>query len=123
MRILQSALIAGAVLLSGQALANEPVATNSTPDDASTPAATQAPALEQALPVRLTAAELDRVTAGDLGLPNGMVVFEGFDNAAPGDFHPNFDRSPTAIEASGNNEGPWSAAFNSPVIDFQCSIC
>jgi hypothetical protein len=60
------------------------------------------------------------------------LVFDGFDNAAPGEFHPNFNRSLTAIEAteatadhnptaSGNpeafgNEGPWSAHYVSPVI-------
>lgn len=53
------------------------------------------------------------------------LAFAGFDNPAPGDFHPNFDRSPTAIEATmGNptdasgfgNEGPWSAHYRSGVI-------
>lgn len=53
------------------------------------------------------------------------LAFEGFDNPAPGDFHPNFDRDPTAIDATmGNptdasglgNEGPWTAHYVSPVI-------
>ena len=57
------------------------------------------------------------------------LAFAGFDNPAPGDFHPNFDRSPTAInatmgtppDASGvGNEGPWSAHYRSPVIS--CTV-
>lgn len=57
------------------------------------------------------------------------LAFGGFDNPAPGEFHPNFNRSLTAIEATmGNptdasglgNEGPWSAHYMSPVIS--CTI-
>ncbi len=57
------------------------------------------------------------------------LAFLGFDNPAPGDFHPNFSRSATAIDATmGNptdasgfgNEGPWSAHYRSPVIS--CTI-
>lgn len=107
-------MMAGAVLLSGQALAHEAVPTAPAQDEVSTPAATQA---DQAMPVRLSAAELDRVTAGALGLPNAMVIFSGFDNPAPGVEHPNFGRSETGFAAS-ENHGPWSAAFNSPVIEF-----
>ncbi len=120
MKIKLITLATAGILLSSPVLAQEP-----TPSavDPTMPAQVQAQVQEQALPVRLTTSELDRVTAGDLGLPNGKVMFTAFDNAAPGDFHPNFNRSPTAIDASGNNEGPWNAAFNSPVIEFQCSIC
>ena len=72
----------------------------------------------------MNAGEMDRVTAGGLGLPNGMEVFQGFDNPAPGAFHPNFDRSGTAFDATlgipvdqfgFGNEGPLSA-LTSPVI-------
>jgi len=60
------------------------------------------------------------------------LAFAGFDNPAPGEFHPNFNRSPTAVaatDATGNptignpgfgNEGPWSAHYRSPVIS--CTI-
>ena len=77
-------------------------------------------------PLKLTDAQMDGVTAGGLGLPNGTEVLEGFDTPAPGGSHPNFDRSGTAILATMGipvdgfgfgNEGPWSAHFMSPVID------
>lgn len=82
-------------------------------------------------PISLTSNQMDQVTAGGLLLPNDREVFEGFDNPAPGEFHPNFGRSETANDAtfgipasgdtedgfSGSNEGPWSAHFQSPVID------
>lgn len=76
-------------------------------------------------PTPLTEAEMDTVTAGALVLPNGDVMFSGFDNAAPGEFHPNFERDQTAFDqinvqpGGGTGHGPWSAAFNSPVIEFQ----
>ena len=79
-----------------------------------------------AAPLKLTDTQMDTVTAGDLGLPSGNVVFVGFDNAAPGDFHPNFDRAPRALEATTGhgpsvegmgNEGPWSAGVASPAIE------
>ena len=75
--------------------------------------------MANAEPLKLTDTQMDMVTAGDLGLPNGKVNFAGFDNAAPGEFHPYFLpgfelRKGAAITG---NEGPWSAAFNSPVID------
>lgn len=72
-------------------------------------------------PISLTSNEMDQVTAG-LALPNGNRVLDNFDNPAPGDLHPSFDRSETANEATsgpgpnGLNEGPWSAHFQSPVI-------
>jgi len=81
-------------------------------------------------PLKLTDTQMDRVTAGDLGLPNGKIIFAGFDNAAPGEFHPNFDRSSRAIEATTGhgpsvsglgNEGPWSAGVMSPAIE--CIDC
>ncbi len=78
----------------------------------------------------MNAGEMDRVTAGGLGLPNGMEVFQGFDNPSPlepfgEDLHPNFIRSGTAIDATigipvdqfgFGNEGPWSAHVMNPVI-------
>lgn len=116
MKYVRIALITSAALLSGQALAAEPQngpAAGQSPTEETVLAAPDA----QSAPMQLSLAELDRVTAGDLGLPNGMVMFEGFDNAAPGAGHPNFGRSPTGFENSGN-EGPWSAANNSPAIEF-----
>lgn len=80
-------------------------------------------------PISLNNAQMDGITAGDLTTP-GNTVFEGFDNPAPGEFHPNFDRSPTAIDATtghgpslsgAGNEGPWSPHVVSPVIT--CADC
>lgn len=122
MNIKLIASFAAGILLAGPAFANEPVANDKAGVDAASPAQVPPHARGQSQPIRLSAAELDRVTAGDLVLPNEKVMFPGFDNPAPGDFHPNFDRSPTGAGASGN-EGPWEAAFNSPAIGFQCSIC
>jgi hypothetical protein len=78
-------------------------------------------------PLKLTNTQMDMVTAGDLGLPNhGKVIFEGFDNAAPVDGHPNFFRSDRAFTATtghgpsvggAGNEGPWSAGVMSPAIE------
>jgi len=62
-------------------------------------------------PVPLTEAEIAAVSGGDLGLPNGKTMFEGFDNAAPFAGHPSF--------AVGGQDGPWNAAFNSPAIQFK----
>lgn len=69
----------------------------------------------------------DRI-APALVLPNDMVIFSGFDNPAPGDFHPALTaRDATALDATtGNgpsvsgfgNEGPWSATVVSDEIDF-----
>lgn len=79
-----------------------------------------------AAPLKLTNTQMDMITAGDLGLPNGKVIFVGFDNPAPGEFHPNFNRSPRALEATTGhgpsvsglgNEGPWSAGVVSPAIE------
>jgi hypothetical protein len=60
-------------------------------------------------PLKLTNTQLDMVTAGDLKLPSGVIVFEGFTNQGTGEPHPAFQ--------SGNTTGPWNAHFNSPVID------
>lgn len=81
--------------------------------------------MANAEPLKLTDIEMDMVTAGDLGLPSGDVIFAGFDNPAPGDFHPNFGRNSAAVDAttghgptvSGPNEGPWSAGVMSPAIE------
>ena len=73
----------------------------------------------------------DRIAPGLL-LPNDMVIFSGADNPSPNfDFHPNFFRSPTAVEATTGyngpssihnpeanfNHGPWSATdeFGGPL--------
>ena len=123
MRALFSAAFAAAFLLSGPALADE------------------AKPVDPSKPIELTAAQMDTVTAGNLKLPNGNIIFDGpgpfgFDNPAPGDFHPTFSidfggrRSNTAADAtfgyngpvvddptaSGGNEGPWSAGVKSPVM-------
>ena len=90
-------------------------------------------------PVELNADQLDRITAGDLILPNGNEIFDNFDNpsgqtsdsgfgacgnlgpATGGDAdtgcHPALsNKSPTAVEASGGIDGPWQAALHSPAI-------
>lgn len=116
MKLTLSLMVAGALLVSGTALAGD------------------------RKPIELSTQQMDRVTAGGLLLPNGREVFEGFDNPAPFEFHPNFDResggarSTTAAEFNDGlgggvtafkgpfngpfgNEGPWLAHFASPVID------
>lgn len=129
MKTAHLAAMAAAMSFAGQASAADTVVADKATVHAEPSAASAAPAAMPKPLEPLSAAQLDRVTAGDLGLPNGMVVFEGFDNAAPGDFHPNFDRSPTGFDASHGfggalgNEGPWSAAFNGSAIEFQCSLC
>lgn len=84
---------------------------------------------------RFSIVKLEERIAPDLTLPNGQVVFENFDNAAPFPGHPNFYRSETALDTTadlaGTNptiqnvvygqEGPWSAHYMSDVID--CSGC
>lgn len=81
-------------------------------------------------PITLSEVDLDRITAGNLALPNGNTVLDGFDNPAPGEFHPSFGRSAAAADAtagipasgdpaagfSGTNEGPWSAHFVSQAV-------
>ena len=59
-------------------------------------------------PLKLTDTQMDMVTAGDLLLPSGVIVFENFTNQGTGGPHPAFK--------SGNTTGPWNAHFNSPVI-------
>lgn len=88
---------------------------------------------DESKPIRLSAEQMDTITAGDLMLPNGKLQFAGFDNASPagpfgGLFHPSFGRSPNASAKQVENgysgptatqpfnEGPWSAAAKSPVI-------
>ena len=122
MRALFSAAFTAAFLLSGPALADE------------------AKPVDPSKPIELTAAQMDTVTAGNLKLPNGHVIFgdPDFDNPAPGIAHPNFattDGGRRSLTATGTilsattghgpsvsglgNEGPWSATVVSPVI----SIC
>jgi hypothetical protein len=74
-------------------------------------------------PLKLTDTQMDMVTAGDLYLPNGKHMFQGFDNAAPGEFHPYFlpGFAPRKGFTMSGNEGPWSAHQNSPVIT--CPSC
>ena len=57
-------------------------------------------------PLKLTDTQMDNVTAGDL-TTHGNKVFVGFDNPAPGDFHP------TLLKGVAT-DGPWQAHFNSP---------
>ena len=117
------AIILGALLASGIALA------------------------EESKPVVLTAEQMDTITAGTLGLPNGNTVQDNFDNPAPnvngyigicdaasGLFcHPALTRrSDTALGATaghgpsvgGVNDGPWVAtdAAGGPLV-FVCEVC
>ena len=63
-------------------------------------------------PIELTAQQMDQITAGDLTLPvpHGKKVLDGFDNPAPGDFHP-------VLMMGVGKEGQWHAHFNSHMID------
>ena len=74
-------------------------------------------------PLKLTDTQMDMVTAGELNLPHDNLVFGGFDNAAPGDYHPYFlpGFEPRKGFTMSGNEGPWSAHQNSPVIG--CASC
>lgn len=89
-------------------------------------------------PVPLDDRALDAVTAGDLGLPNGEVVFENFNNPGKdatlfvcndiGFCHPTWNRSLEGLLNSGADgspgigfEGPWAAGRVSPVIE--CINC
>ena len=38
---------------------------------------------QESIPIELSAAQMDQITAGTLLLPNGRSVFAGFDNPAP----------------------------------------
>ena len=100
---------------------------------------------DESTPFELTAQQMDQITAGSLGLPNGKVVQSNFDNPAPnkngylaellglcdtdtGAFcHPALTRrSDAAFVTAGHgpqvtplgNDGPWTATVVSPVIDF-----
>lgn len=72
-------------------------------------------------PIELTAQQLDQVTAGELALPNGRVVFANFDNAAPGPLHPGL----VAWIRRGftGPDGPWQAHVRSPVINCNAPGC
>ena len=76
-------------------------------------------------PLKLTDTQMDMVTAGELALPHDNLVFAGFDNPAPGEFHPYF--LPGFVPRKGltmsGNEGPWSAHQNSPVINCNSPGC
>jgi hypothetical protein len=82
-------------------------------------------------PYELTAAQMDQITAGELALPNGRTVFDGFDNpspheleVAPGIFlplHPGlinwFKRGGVpGVRGEVKGEAAWEAHYNSPVI-------
>jgi len=69
--------------------------------------------VDESKPIELTATQMDQITAGDLILPNGKIVFADFDNAAPFPFHP-------SLLFSHGAPGPWMAHYNSPVIG--CSL-
>ena len=131
MKIIRLTIVSAALAVSAPAIADEGDAANTA----------VAPAAE---PIVLSDLQMDRVAAGDLGLPNGKVQFVGFDNAAPnvdGYFglcneaagyafcHPSLTRRSTQVLTaqaehykgptglSGVNEGAWSAAFQSPAIE------
>jgi hypothetical protein len=99
----------------------------------------------ESMPIELSAVQMDEITAGSLGLPNGKVVHSSFDNPAPnvngylgellglcdtdtGAFcHPAITRrsdqafvtGPLVPNVTGEgNDGPWTATVVSPVIDF-----
>lgn len=57
----------------------------------------------------------DRI-APALVLPNEMVLFLGFDNAAPGPFHPSLMNG-VEEHSNGQAAGPWSATelFGGPL--------
>ena len=96
-------------------------------------------------PIELSTQQMDQITAGSLGLPNGRVVQSSFDNPAPnkngylgellglcdtatGAFcHPALTRRSDTAFVTGDltpnvtgdgNDGPWTATIVSPVIDF-----
>ncbi len=76
-------------------------------------------------PAVMTDAQMDLVVAGDLVTP-GNTVFTNFTNpGGGGEFfgHPALTkRNAMAVAASDNNEGPWSAHFNSGGV-VVCSVC
>lgn len=93
-------------------------------------------------PIVLADTQLDRVTAGDLLLPNGKLQFEGINNPGKdatnfictdlGMCHPTFLRSLTAVfelfgKQTGDGrqvpgiEGPWAAGRNDNPIE--CVNC
>ncbi|MCJ8191898.1 hypothetical protein [Sphingomicrobium aestuariivivum] len=110
--------IAAAFALSGPALATDPA------------------------PVALSDSDLDRVTAGDLLLPNGQIQFEGIDGPGKdatnfictdlGMCHSTFLRSLTAVgelvgKETGSGmqvpgiEGPWAAGrVDNPIECVDC---
>lgn len=72
--------------------------------------------VDDSKPIELTATQMDQVTAGSNILPNGKIIFGGFalpnvDDPYGEDFmtHPGLFSNPMF--------GPWSAHFNSPVIE------
>jgi len=80
-------------------------------------------------PAVMTDAQMDLVVAGDLTLPNGRVVFSGFDNPAPGGAHPalpNFEGGKRSANAVGagmiGTFGPWSTHFGGNSV-ITCSQC
>ena len=95
----------------------------------------------ESTPIELSAGQMDQITAGTLGLPNGNLQHDNFDTPAPnvdgyiglcdtasGLFcHPALTRrSDTALSATaghgpsvgGVNDGPWAATVASDSIDF-----
>ena len=70
--------------------------------------------VDESKPIELTALQMDQITAGDLTTP-GNKVFEGFDNPAPGDFHP-------ALLKGVHTEGPWQAHFQTNGV-IVCADC
>ena len=99
----------------------------------------RSPEVQRSAPIELTTAQMDRITAGSLLLPNGNIQHNLFDNPAPnvngyfgmcdaetGMFcHPALTRrSDQVFEATaghspsvaGYPDGPWTATAASPVI-------
>jgi hypothetical protein len=104
---------------------------------------------QESTPIELSAAQMDQITAGSLQLPNGKLVFDGFDNPAPNApagyiaaslgacdgiadpfCHPALNRRSDVAFVTAEkgpqvtplgNDGPWTATVASPVIS--CPDC
>ena len=72
-------------------------------------------------PAVMTDAQMDLVVAGDLTTP-GNFVFSGFDNPAPGSFHPGLSKRNGAASGATGATGPWMAHFKSGGV-IVCNDC
>jgi hypothetical protein len=68
--------------------------------------------VDESKPIELTAVQMDKITAGDLILPNEKVIFAEFLKPNGSAAHPGLFFNPKF--------GPWQAHINSPVIG--CSL-